>query len=234
MRFPMKNLLFICLIFLMQTTAIDAQEIAPFTWKHHKGIALNKKNMPQLLDKTWTIYKQYKIDNQQAMIMPGTFMAFKVFSNGQFNGTIGNQSLNGNWTIKKRELNLVPNGANDETVSGTYAVYKLNETELVLVKERSGDSNSQMVYYCRGSKMNVLAERPTTTLINQTSQSEQKAFEESRKKSEQQALINEIKTEAQLRDIKMKEKLETMDVKSLQDLKNQVLAGEYQQKKTKN
>ncbi len=215
-----------------------SQQVVPFQWKEQKGIALSKKTLPLLTAKTWTTYKQYQVNKNEASAYAGSFGAFKFLSDGKFNGTLGNRSFMGIWTLEKKrilQLNIQEQSEKnqDNKIGGAYTIYKISEEELVLVKNLTSDVNKRMVYYCKGSKTNVLVESPVNTSVNTILPVDKKAQEAMQKKREQQAIINEIETEAQLRGIKLKENFEKMDAKSLQVIKNQILIGEYQKMKTK-
>ncbi|MFN7120102.1 MAG: hypothetical protein ACK4TA_25150 [Saprospiraceae bacterium] len=234
----MKRILWITVIMFMVLYHGFSQEVAPFQLKDQKGITISKKSLPLLTGKTWTTYKQYYANKDEASVYAGSFMAFKFSPDGKFNGTAGNRSLSGNWSIEnKRLLKLVINEVNEidqeVKIGGAYAVYKLTNEELVLVKNLTSDLSMRIIYYCKGSKTSVLAESPKNAGASSVNQVDKKALEEAQKKREQQVLINEIETEAQLRGIKLKDKLDKMDMKSLQSLKNQIVSGEYQKVKTK-
>lgn len=210
-----------------------SQDVAPFQLKDQKGIALSKKNLPLLTAKTWTTYKQYYANKDEASTYAGSFMAFKFLPDGKFNGTAGNRSLTGTWTLEKKrivQLNIQEQSAIDQEIKigGAYTVYKLTAEELVLVKNLTSDLSTRIIYYCKGSKTNVLAESPATMSANPISEAEKKSASELQKKRERQVIISEIETEAQLRGIKLKEKLEKLDTKTLLSLKNQIINGEYQ------
>lgn len=222
-------LLLICLIGCCQINSI-AQELASFQFKEQKGVTISKKNLPLLTGKTWTTYKQYYVNKEEGTAYSGSFMAFKFSPNGEFQGTSGNLRLSGTWKLEsKRMLNLAMNDQNEidkeVKVSGTYTIYKLTDGELVMVKKLPGDLNLRIIYYCKSSKTSVLAENPTTFVA--TGAVDKEAVEAIRQQREQINLISEIETEALLRGIKIKEKLEKLDVKTLQALKKQILAGAY-------
>lgn len=212
---------------------VAAQEVAPFQLKDQKGIALHKKNLPLLTSNAWTTYKQYQVQQGQAKPAAGNFMVFKFSPDAQFQSTSGNYRLTGTWKVEnKRVLNLIIKEQNEVDpegkIGGTYTVYKLAAEELVMVKNQTGDPNMRIIYYCKASKTKVLTESPTAVATTQAIPVDKKALETARVQQEQQALTNEIETEAQLRGIKIKEKLTKLDVKALQSIKRRVLAGEYQ------
>lgn len=235
----MKPAIFFIYFISCFLTQLSAQEVAPFQFKDQKGIVLNKKNLPVLLDKTWTTYKQYYVNKDEGATYSGSFMAFKFSPDGRFQGTAGNRSLSGTWEVKnKRILNVIIQEKSEidkeVKIGGAYAIYKLSDGELVMVKNLTTDLNLRIVYYCKGTKSSVLAENPTTFTAAQSASVDKKAIEAERQKREQINLISEIETEAQLRGVKLKEKLTKMDVKALQELKKQILSGEYQKMKPKN
>lgn len=228
---PKAVLLLLCLWSCLEIN-LTAQEVAPFSFKDQKGLAVNKKNMPLLTSKTWTTYKQYIIKKDEANAHPGSFMTLKFLPNGTFQSTIGNRGFTGTWKMQnKRSLNVQiaeqKEPDQEAKMTGDYTIYKLEEGELVLVKDRKSEPDAGMIYYCKASKTSVLAENPVTFAAKQSGMVDPKALEETRRKQEQLHLVSEIETEAQLRGIKIKENLNKMDAKALQALKKQILSGKY-------
>lgn len=228
----MKNNLILIGLFISITSVSYAQEITPFAWKQKKGISITKKVLPELLDRTWTTYRHYQVQNDTATAQPGQFIAFNFNEKGEFQGAAGKNRLNGTWTLKDKRT-LVLNRKDSITskeeliTSGDYLIYKLNAEELVMALTKQGEQKVQMILYCKGTKSSVLAEpyKPTTT---QAVKADAKEVDAARDKREKAALIQEITTEAMLRDVKLKEKLEQTDLKMLQVLRRRILFGMYE------
>ncbi len=228
---PKAGIILLCLWSCLASN-LTAQKVAPFVFKEQKGMVVNKRDLPVLTSKTWTTYKQYIVKKDEASAYPGNFMTFKFLPGGVFQGTIGNRGLTGDWKMKnKRSLHLLiteqKESGQETEMSGDYTIYKLEDRELVLVKDRKNEPDTGMIYCCKASKTSVLAENPVTFAAKQSGTVDQKALEETRRKQEQINLVSEIETEAQLRGIKIKEKLDKMDGKALQSLKKEILSGKY-------
>lgn len=227
----MKNIYLVGGLLFFTISALSAQEIASFVWKKQKGIAISKKDMPLLMNRTWTTYRQYEIIEDTASIRMGSFIAFQFTNEGQLYGTAGKISLNGTWILKNKktlQINLADSTA--LVNNGDYSIYKLNESELVLV-QISNKGAPRLILYCKGNKANIFAEPydPTTKPVK----TDLKELEVAREKSERTALINEIETEMILRKLKPKQNLTTLDIKILQILKKQILTGTYHLKTIK-
>lgn len=232
-----KNTLLLILLFtfIVLSGTSAQEEIAPFVWKKHKALPLSKKSLLLLTDRTWTTYRQYQIIQDTASIRTGNFMGFKLTTDGQLGGSMmGKNSLKGTWKQNGKKA-LLFTGIDSNAVAqeflrnGEYVIYKLDENELVL-GETQQDGTAQRILYCKGNKVNVFAEPYKPSPVNPTVKPDPKEIEAIFEKREKAALLPEIETEMLLRGIKMPRKLEEMDVKYLQVLKRQVLAGVYGQK----
>jgi hypothetical protein len=177
-------LLMFTFLFTTSSIGLAQEEIAPFVWKKHKPLRINEKNLLLLTNRTWTTYRQYQIIQDTASIRSGNFIGFKLTADGQLEGSMGKKNLNGTWKQNgKKALAFTVIDSNDFRqyfIQGNdYAIYKLDETELVLIESQKNGA-ARTILYCKGNKVNIFAEPYQPNPITPAAKTDPKELEMAR------------------------------------------------------
>ncbi len=225
----MKNQLCLLLLTMLLTYVVDAQQVAPFQLKDRKAIAINKKVLNKLVDKTWVAYKQYYVQGEEASsYTSSSFFALKLRRDGQYESMVavgGREGGRGQWEVAQQKiLSLIPSidtSAQQKQatlVGGGYAIYKIDDQDMILSKTLTSDQQLRIVYCLKASMLKPVANvaeknqpKPKTAAANINNR----------------FLIDEIRAELFLRQLKAPRNLEKMDREALLTLKKKILDGTY-------
>ncbi len=162
----MKRVLFFSLLFLPTLHLLIAQEAAPFEFNDDQAMTLDKDVLKNLINKTWSSYKQYIVLGEERKEYGGGFLTFTLKNDHTYQAAgIGDRYNKGTWDVKKRTLlhlkmiNEQP-ADQEKAMGGSYVIYSIKNEELVLVKNLTSDLKAKIIYHCKVIESKDLAARP--------------------------------------------------------------------------
>lgn len=208
----MKKTIFLFL-FSFALNLLVGQRLAPFQLNDKEGIAINNDVLQTIIGKTWHIYKRAHYNRTLITnTIAGTSLVLHP------DQTFQQMNIQGEWTIRQQKIlhltakNLSQQEKNSILLGG-FAIHHCSKDSLILMKTLTSNSDNLRLYYFEPEDQHK-KRRPARVV--KFSPSQKKFTEEELEKMskrireqdwDREQIIQEIKMEAFMRGIKIKENL---------------------------
>lgn len=212
-------------------TLILGQDVAPFQWEDINAKTIDSEVLEALLYKNWHCYeRKFRYKGLYRKVNPG--YQFYLMENGTCTITLNGKEEPGTWHIENNNL-LVFNIDNAEdyvhwnhNLLGGHALYKIDETGLILVKTLTSDFDNKIILYFdtqERHQVRVVSNSnkfwnekiQNTTWKKSQNQDEEFGFEPM--KDEKEILLEKIKRTYAEKGLKLKPNLELLTKEELEE-----------------
>ena len=244
------------LSFFLSTQMLSGQDVAPFQMDDYEALVINSKVKTRLIGKKWMVLDRTFILKDHVQVVPVHKQSIEFQKGGtcllneQTTGSWDNYGEN----LIKVHAQVEKEADKNKMVLGGFAIYELTEESLVLGKVLTSNYNNKLIYQLvpeevyfeevqrrrKARKESWTIDDPIPDLSNETISGgfgdEVKAKEKvdgnydtnSDKGKSKKQLIQEIRQEAFMRNLKLKEDLPSLEKTTLIKLKKRIIDNTYQ------
>lgn len=238
----MKKLSIFLVFNLLIVIVLSAQEVVPYHFDEKKAMKLDEAVIRALCENGWSSVKQYYIKENEIIISSENYLFLKLNSDHTFKSLGEKRGANaGTWQVyQDKILHLTADSAylneyNKLSMAGSFAIFGMTSAEVVLVKNITSQLNAKWVFYFKKSEdSSKLAWNPKPYVpVHYTPKTAEElaAWQEKRMKELEQMnkaeLLNGLKEDLFMRNIKAPQNLEERTREELLDIRIKMIKGEY-------